>query len=262
MQLTLPILLVGLFSGFVQGLSGFAFGLVAASLWAWMMEPQQVVPMVVLGSLLGQCISILSVRQHIQLRRVVPFCIGSVPGVPVGASILGALNASVFRFAVGCGLVVFCSLMLCASRLPKIRANATADGCIGFASGALTGACGMGGPPVTLWCALRDWEVAVQRATYQCFFIVMQVQVLVVFAWHGIVNAPLLQAFLGLAPAVVIGSWTGAQLSRRFSANQFRRLIFTLLLFAGLMLSLPEVIRFAGSGHQAAAGSPTGSLSG
>ena len=34
-------------AGFVQGLSGFAFGMVAMSFWAWVLEPQ-------LGSAGGQ----------------------------------------------------------------------------------------------------------------------------------------------------------------------------------------------------------------
>ena len=34
-------------AGFVQGVSGFAFGLVAVSVWAWSIEPQLAGPLVV-----------------------------------------------------------------------------------------------------------------------------------------------------------------------------------------------------------------------
>ncbi|SCU76124.1 exported hypothetical protein [Cupriavidus necator] len=43
MDSTLLIVIAGAaVAGFVQGLSGFAFGMVAMSFWAWAIEPQLV----------------------------------------------------------------------------------------------------------------------------------------------------------------------------------------------------------------------------
>jgi uncharacterized membrane protein YfcA len=241
------IVLVGALSGFVQGLSGFAFGLVATSFWAWMLAPQQVVPLVVLGSLIGQCTSILGVRRNISVGRVSPFVIGGLAGVPLGASLLQAMNAQAFRAIFGLGLILFCTLMLRAERLPKVQAGRSADGCIGFVSGTLAGACGMGGPPMTLWCSLRTWDTATQRATFQAFFIVMQIQVLALYAWHGVIDRPLMSIFLALAPAIVAASWLGSRLARRFSDRKFQRLVFLLLLGSGVMLLAPPLVRAAGA---------------
>ena len=60
-------------AGFVQGLSGFAFGLAAMGIWAWSVSPQLAGPMVVFGSLIGQLLSIHSVRGSLDLRRMLPF---------------------------------------------------------------------------------------------------------------------------------------------------------------------------------------------
>ncbi len=43
-------------AGFVQGLSGFAFGMVAMSFWAWVLQPQDAAALAVFGSLVGQVI--------------------------------------------------------------------------------------------------------------------------------------------------------------------------------------------------------------
>lgn len=235
------ILLVGALSGFIQGVSGFAFGLMATSLWAWMMPPQEVVPLVVLASLLGQSVSILSVRREISFARVRPFIIGGMIGVPIGASLLRELNADIFRPLFGLGLVIYCTLMLRAARLPRIQAGQGADGCVGLVSGALAGACGMGGPPVTLWCAMRDWSALAQRATFQTLFITMHLQSLAVYAWLGVLNLRLFTLFAWLAPVIVLSSWLGARVGGRFSDSQFRKLVFALLLLSGLMLLLPAV---------------------
>lgn len=234
------ILLVGAVSGFIQGLSGFAFGLVATSLWAWMMEPQKVVPLVVLGSLLGQCVSIFSVRHEIRLARVRPFIMGGAMGVPLGAALLNTLHATMFRALVGAGLVVYCSIMLRAVRLPKVKwAGATADGCVGMVSAGLTGAFGMGGPPMILWCSLREWSAVMQRATYQSFFVVVQVGVLAVYVWRGIIDAALLAMLAWLAPVIMLASWAGSRIGRRYSDLRFQRIVFGLLLVSGALLVVP-----------------------
>lgn len=234
------ILLVGAVSGFIQGLSGFAFGLVATSLWAWMMEPQKVVPLVVLGSLLGQCVSILSVRHEIRVTRVRPFIIGGAIGAPLGATLLNALDAMAFRALAGASLMVYSLIMLKASHLPKLKwAGATADGCIGMVSAGLTGAFGMGGPPMILWCSLREWNIVMQRATYQTFFVVVQVGVLSVYIWRGIVEATLLAMFAWLAPAITLTSWLGSRVSRKYSDLNFQKIVFGLLLVSGALLVVP-----------------------
>jgi hypothetical protein len=237
------VVLVGAVSGFVQGLSGFAFGLIATSFWAWMMEPQRVVPLVIMSSVLGQCISIGAVRRQIRIERVSPFVLGGLVGAPLGAAVLGSLDASTFRGWFGLGLIVFCSLMLRADQLPRLDAPRSADGCIGLVAGALSGACGMGGPPITLWCSLRNWDALAQRATFQAFFIVMQLQLLVLYVWHGLIDRELVHTFLWLAPAIVTFSLLGSRVARKLQDHRIKQLVFVLLLVSGTVMVAPVVIR-------------------
>ncbi|WP_028605146.1 sulfite exporter TauE/SafE family protein [Ottowia thiooxydans] len=234
------VLLIGAVSGFIQGLSGFAFGLIATSLWAWILAPQKVVPLVVMGSLIGQCISILGVRRSIDIARVSPFALGSLVGVPLGTLLLHSLDMTVFRLLIGAALVIYCSVMLCSVRLPKLEnANRAADGCVGAVSGVLGGACGLSGPPMILWCSMRGWSTMAQRATYQPYFMFVQVQVIIFYAWQGLIDAALLELFLWLAPVVMLSSWIGSRASRWVSDFHFQKLIFGFLLLSGLALLIP-----------------------
>ena len=45
-------------AGFVQGISGFAFGMVAMSFWVWGVEPHVAAVMTVFGSLVGQLLAV------------------------------------------------------------------------------------------------------------------------------------------------------------------------------------------------------------
>ena len=69
-------------AGFVQGLSGFAFGLVALAVWAWVLEPALAGPLVVFGSLVGQVVALPQLRLA-SLPRALPFVLGGLVGVSV-----------------------------------------------------------------------------------------------------------------------------------------------------------------------------------
>ena len=69
-------------AGFVQGLSGFAFGMVAMSFWAWVLEPRDAAVLTVFGSLLGQVLSAITVRRGFALAKLLPFILGGLAGIP------------------------------------------------------------------------------------------------------------------------------------------------------------------------------------
>ncbi len=86
----IPLLAGAAIGGFVQGLSGFAYGLVALAIWAWVMEPQVAGPMVVFGSLVGQVLALRTIRRGFSPGRTWPFLAGGVLGIPLGAAAAAA----------------------------------------------------------------------------------------------------------------------------------------------------------------------------
>ena len=83
------IALGAIVAGFVQGLSGFAFSLVAISFWAWTVEPKLAAALAVFGGLSGQIIAALSVRRGFDLRLLLPFLIGGIAGIQLVFSFWG-----------------------------------------------------------------------------------------------------------------------------------------------------------------------------
>ena len=237
-----------LVAGFIQGISGFAFGLIATSLWAWTIEPQLVVPTVIFGSFLGQMISIHSVRRDVRLGRVSPFLVGGLLGVPVGAAVLPLLNASVFRLAVGCVLVAYCSVVLLGARLPRItRGGRAGDLLVGWAAGLMGGASALSGPPMTLWCAMRGWSKDEQRATYQSFFIVTQILTMALYVGTGVINGHSVQLFGLVGPPIMLASWVGSRWYKGLSDASFTRYLFLVLLLSGLTLVSASIYKLAGA---------------
>src|SRR6185369_2957850 len=103
-------------AGFVQGLSGFGFGLTAMSLWAWTLEPQLAAPLAVFGGLTGQVVAAVSVRRGFNPQRLLPFVAGGLAGLPLGIYILPRLDLPLFKGVLGLFLVVVCPMMFFAAR--------------------------------------------------------------------------------------------------------------------------------------------------
>jgi uncharacterized membrane protein YfcA len=234
-------------AGFVQGLSGFAFGLAAMGIWAWSVSPQLAGPMVVFGSLIGQLLSIHSIRGSLELSRVLPLILGGLVGVPIGAAALPHLDATMFKAGVGLLLAVYCPAMLLTRELPRIRGGGRiADGVAGLIGGVMGGIGGLSGPAPTLWCTLRHWSRDAQRGVIQSFNLAMHTLTLAVYAVDGAITAETGRMFAVIAPTLVVPCLIGARLYTRVSEIQFRRLVLGLLFLSGLGLLAASGSRLLG----------------
>jgi uncharacterized membrane protein YfcA len=233
-------------AGFVQGLSGFAFGMVAMAFWAWLVAPQLAGPLVVFCSLLGQLMAIGSVRGGFERRLVLPFIAGGVMGVPLGAALLPQIDQTAFKAAIGGLLLLWCPIMLFAGNLPQIQGGGRlADGVVGMVGGIMGGLGGLSGPAPTLWSMLRGWSKDTQRAVIQSFNLAMHLLTATVYIASGLVTIDTLRLFAVAAPAMIVPVLLGARLYARLSQTAFRQLILILLLFAGIGLlasSIPRLV--------------------
>ena len=231
--------------GFVQGLSGFAFGLVAMSLWAWTMDPALAGSLVVFGSLVGQILSIGTVRQSFDRRRIMPFILGGIVGVPLGVRLLGHIDPLGFRLAVGLLLVLWCPAMLLARNLPRIdHGGRVADSAVGLIGGIMGGLGGLTGPAPTLWATLRGWDRDAQRAVFQTFNLSMQGLTMATYLATGAISRQVWPLLLALVPAMLLPTLLGARIYRRFDDAVFRRIVLGLLTLSGVVLVATALPKF------------------
>ncbi len=230
--------------GLVQGLSGFAFGLVAMTVWVWVLAPQVAGPLVVFGSLVGQLLSIRAFRGGFDRRRVCPFVLGGSIGTPIGVWLLHYIDQTLFKLTVGLVLLVYCPLMLGLRTMPRITAGGgLADASVGLIGGMMGGLGGLNGPAPTLWCSLRGWSRHEQRAVFQVFSLSMQSLTLALYSASGLITRETLFLFVLVAPAMIVPTLLGVRLYTRFSDAGFRRLILVLLSLSGIVLLVASVPR-------------------
>jgi hypothetical protein len=233
-------------AGFVQGLSGFAFGLVAMSFWAWALEPRLAAVLAVFGALTGQVVAAISVRRGFDVRRLLPFIAGGLVGIPLGVALLPRLDMHWFKAVLGTLLVVWCPAMLMARRLPKISTGGRlADGAVGLAGGVMGGLGGFTGALPTLWCTLRGFEKDTQRAVIQNFNLSMLLVTMGTYLATGIVTREMLPMFAIVAPAMLVPTLLGTRLYIGISEATFRQIVLGLLTASGVALlaaSVPQLL--------------------
>ncbi|MCJ2013464.1 sulfite exporter TauE/SafE family protein [Methylobacterium sp. J-076] len=224
-------------AGFVQGLSGFAFGLVAMSFWAWVIDPQLAAVLAVTGAFTGQVIAAFSVRRTFDRGALAPFLVGGLAGIPIGVLLLPHLDVALFRALLGTLLVVWCPLMLRAKDLPRIAAGGRlTDAAVGLCGGVLSGFGGFTGTLPTLWCTLRGYERDTQRAIIQNFNLAMLGVTLASYVATGFVTREALPLLAVVLPSMLVPTFIGTRLYLGISEATFRRLVLLLLTASGLTL--------------------------
>jgi uncharacterized protein len=235
---TVLIVVVGaVVAGFVQGLSGFAFGLVAMGIWAWALDPVLAGPLVVFGSLVGQLLATKALWGALNPWRALPFVLGGIAGVPLGVALLRYIDPVVFKTCVGLLLMVWCPVMLFARDLPRITwGGKWADAAIGWIGGIMGGLGGLTGPAPILWATLRGWDRHAQRAVFQVFNVCMHSLTLTMYFVSGTVPNRALPLFVVMVPAMLVPSIVGYRLYHRVSDITFRRVVLGLLTASGAVL--------------------------
>jgi uncharacterized protein len=233
------------FGGFAQGLSGFAFGLIALSIWVWVLDPILIAPLIVFGSLAGQFATAGILRHAWKPSLFLPFIVGGVLGVPLGVALLRWVDPLAFKIGVGVLLVLWCPTMLLLRDLPQIRwGGRVADSCVGWIGGIMGGLGGLTGPAPILWVRLRGWDRHTQRAVFQVFNLCMQCLTMIAYASSGAVTHQLLLLAVAV-PTLLIASRIGQRLYYRISDRAFSCVILVLLSASGVLLIVSSLARLS-----------------
>jgi uncharacterized membrane protein YfcA len=234
----IPLFILATFSGaLVAGLSGFAFGLVAASIWLYILSPLQTATLIVAFGLIVQGYSVWKLRHALDWRKLWPFVVGAAAGVPVGVTLLTWADPHSVRVSVGAFLIVYSLYAFFRPALKPVKGGgALADAGVGFLNGILGGMTGLAGILVTLWSGLRGWPKDVQRTIFQPVAVAIFLMSALWLGGKGAVTAETVKLFVIGLPFLMGGSWLGLKLFGRLNEAGFRKIVLVLLFASGSVL--------------------------
>lgn len=232
--MSLMVFLTLSLSGFVHGMSGFGFGLIAMALLPLWMDFKDAVALVALFNVLVSGIAFAAHREHFEWRSARTLVIGSCLGVPLGVFALGALESATLIRLLGLTMVGYVATEYAFAGEGK-RALPTWSGFpLGVVGGALGGAFNMGGPPVIAYVFSQSWSKQQIIATLQVVFGASAIFRIAMLAAFGLMQRSAVDAMIASAIPVALAMWAGTLLLRSISVVHLRRGASFFLVVMGL----------------------------
>ncbi len=231
------VLLGALAGGFVNGLTGFGTGITAMGLWLYALSPPVAASLVIICSVVSQLQTLPMIWRAIEWRRVLPFVVPGLVGVPIGTRLLSQVDPRTFKIGVGLFLVVYATHVLARRMQAKIAwGGQAADGVVGFAGGVLGGLTGFSAVPPIVWTDIRGYTKEQRRSILQAFNLSILSAALASHAYAGLLTSQVGLAAMTALPGTIGGAWAGSRIYRRLGDRDFQRLVMVLLLVSGAAL--------------------------
>lgn len=247
MEIWIIFIIGACLAGFVQGLTGFAFALIAMSFWVWILPPQLSAPLVVFASLWCHIISLTKEQTHSFDRSIVlVYIIAGLIGVPLGTYLLDIVNADFFKLLLGLFLLIWAPTMYF---VPNIRfvqnSGLKTDGLVGFLGGILGGLGGFCGALPSAWLMLKRFPKEKQRYILRHFNFAIQLFTIMVYLWQSTIQFEHLKYMAILIIAVSLPAIFGAKLFYKISEYQFKKIVLSLLFLSGCVLTLTSLHHYS-----------------
>ncbi len=223
------------FAGFTQGFAGFGSTLVALPLLGMVLDVRTAVPVCCLMALVVNIVLVARLHPHIQRGALGWLIVASLPGMAVGAWMLGIAPEGLLKGLLGASvlLVVMHSLRVSQPLAPSRKEWLALAG---FLAGCLGVCIGINGPPVVAWAARQAWSRNALKATLTSYFLLAGIGIVGVQAANGLVTNHVLLLSAVAMPALAAGLWAGGAYCGRLSDRAFRRCVLALLAVTGATL--------------------------
>jgi uncharacterized membrane protein YfcA len=230
----LVALLSALLAGTVSGLTGFGLALISVPLLLFVYDPRTVVVITVALSVIINAAVVWDSWRDADRRVVVALVPPALVGVVAGTEVLRAVDPDYIRLGVGVVVVFSALLLLRDVRLPGAQ---TRWGTVvaGSASGALSTATGLAGPPIVLLLASRGFPKRAFRGSSALYFLVMSLVSLPILFYRGLLEGG--DALLAgtLIPAAFLGKVIGTSMLKRVSERTFRMFTLGVVILTGAL---------------------------
>ena len=172
-----------------------------------------------------------------QVARVM--LIGTTIGAFLGAALIFAITADVFRLMIGAIALAFV-LIQAARRGGLLSSSREMSDGLGYAFAAGAGVTSFvahsGGPVASIYLLSKNLSKTAYQATTIVAFWVNNLIKLVLYSWLGLLSWDTAVPALTLAPVAVLGTYLGVHLNRRLPEKVDFTVIYVFLTFTGTKL--------------------------
>ena len=221
--------------GFTQGFAGFGSTLVALPLLGAVLPVRMAVPACCLMAVTINLLLASRLRPHIEWRPLGRILAFSLPGMALGAVVLGLAPAPVLKAMLGAAILLV-SLHSLATPAKTPRPGPLLAPLAGFTAGFFGVCIGINGPQIVAWASRQCFDRDRLKGTLAAYFFLAGVVIVGVQTAEGLVDQEVLGLYMITLPALGAGVWAGFAASGRMSEEAFRKAVLIFLAATGTIL--------------------------
>ncbi len=207
-----------LLAGFIRGFVGFGAALIIVMVLSVVFGPQVAVPVANFAGLPATLQLLPTAVREAERSFVLPFCLGTFVGAPLGVWILIAIEPSVMRIVISAFVLVMVAILYRGWRLDRDLGRPVLAGA-GAAAGFVQGSAGVSGPMAVAITLSRPGTVHRQRANVIGNLTALNFCALVPLWYYGLLTREVILTSLIIVPPYCVAIWAGA----RFFADRGHR---------------------------------------
>lgn len=224
-------------AGAVRGYSGFGAAMIMVTSLATIYDP---VTAVVALALLDAPSTLLFARtlyRHTHWDAVVPIFVAALPTIPIGVWLLAIIDETLMRRSIAVLVLLFVAVSALGWRIKQTPGIATKLS-VGLLSGCMTGAAGLGGPPIILYFLTQNYPKQDLRASALTYLLLSSLVALVFYYANDMISRERIYLVLMATPVYAFAMWQGARIFASVSETRFRQsviIIVAVIALGGLL---------------------------
>jgi uncharacterized membrane protein YfcA len=230
-----------------QRLAGLGFGLLVSPVLVVLLGPFDGVMIVNLCGAASSLLILSRVWRHVDWRRYAGLALAALAGVVPGAWLASHVPEAPLEICIGVLLIIG---LLASQRLTRSSWRATGPipmVSLGFSSGLMNAAAGVGGPAITAYAIATRWDQKSFGATLQPYFVTTGLSSLLSKYLFSGGHLPALEGWqwLGILVAMVLGIAAGDLLSGRVRPGVIRRIVVVIAYTGAVSTMTKGVVELA-----------------
>jgi uncharacterized protein len=244
----LPLLLFALIlvsgGAVVQGTIGFGYNILVVPLLALFIAPKEVVPTVLLNTVLLDGVVLATAWRQVSVRRIWLLTLTGLVTTPVGVLLLHVVDPQPVRVLIGLIVVLSGSAMLAGMRR-RFSNEGLASSLAGSGGGLMNGLVGLPGPPVILLFANQGMAPSQLRANIVAYFTVVTLIAVLVFWLNGDLTHDVASLTAVTIPATILGVAAGIALHKHVPLALFYRASLIMVVLSGTTVLVAGLLAMA-----------------
>lgn len=217
----LPMLLIILASGIVQGTVGFGFSMVAVPLLSIFMPLPKIVPMLILAGLSMNALIVYKLKKDVNIKRMKWLLVAGMCSTPLGATLLTVLDANVLKLIVG-AVIVFSAVIMYKGYKVNFKSELKANLIAGILSGLLNGSLSLSGPPIIFFLNNQGANKQEFRANLAIYFLSLNIFTSLTFLYKGLFTSEVVMLSVFSIPVVLLSTAIGVMVGNKVEEKIFK----------------------------------------